>query len=303
MNTNVKQLRAFVAVAQAQSLAQASERLHLSQPAVSIALRNLEAQIGGQLFSRAAKRLTLTPEGQEFLPVAERLLQDWQEAFDDLDALFSKKRGKVRIASVPTLAASLLPRVIADYNRLYPNIKLSVHDILANQVAQMVREGRADFGLSVEPTGGEDLEFTPIIDDKNVVICSLDHPLLLQEVVEWQSLTDYAFIGMHRDSSSRQETDRAMRHIGKSLNILCETGQITTVSRMVASGLGISVIPSLSFHLISGNGLDFRTLVNPFLPRTLGIITRRHKPNSSAADCLIDMLKDSPKSDLFFETR
>lgn len=293
MNPSIKQLQAFVAVAQASSLAQASERLHLSQPAISIALKNLEEQVGGKLFSRDARQLNLTPEGRDFLPTAMRLLQDWQDAFDDLGALFSKQRGKVTIAALPTLASGLVPGVIADFHHHYPRINLSLHDVLADQVTAMVREERADFGLSVAPNHAEDLEFTPILDDHNVVVCPLGHPLLALEQVPWRRLSDYPFIGIHRQSSSRQQIDQVMAEIGGSLDILCDVSQIATVGRMVAAGLGISVLPSLSFRQISLEGLDHRPLVEPLIPRRLGIITRRRSPLSSAARTLLEMLQGS----------
>ncbi|GEN25111.1 LysR family transcriptional regulator [Halomonas cupida] len=293
MNPSIKQLQAFVIVSRSRSLAQASERLHLSQPAISIALKNLEEQVGGKLFSRDGRQLSLTPEGRDFLPTAQRLLQDWQEAFDDLGALFSKQRGKVTIAALPTLAAGLVPGVIAEFHRHYPRINLSLHDVLADEVTGMVRDERADFGLSVPPRDAEDLDFTPIIDDQNVVVCAQGHPLLEHREVAWRLLADYPFIGIHRQSSSRQQIDQLMEDIGCRLDILCDASQIATVGRMVAAGLGISVLPSLSFRQISLDGLDYRPLVEPRLPRHLGIITRRHAALSSAAVALLAMLRSA----------
>ncbi|ALM53273.1 LysR family transcriptional regulator [Halomonas huangheensis] len=296
MNPSIKQLQAFVAVSRARSLAQASERLHLSQPAISITLKNLEQQIGGKLFSREGRQLSLTPEGRDFLPTALRLLQDWQEAFEDLDALFSKQRGKVTIAALPTLAAGVVPGVIAEFHRHYPRINLSLHDVLADEVTRMVREERADFGLSVAPQDAEDLDFTPILDDQNVVVCALGHPLLENSEVAWRMLANYPFIGIHRQSSSRQQIDRLMDDIGCQLDILCDASQIATVGRMVATGLGISVLPSLSFRQISLDGLDYRPLIEPQLPRRLGIITRRRDPLSSAAAALLSMVETAAGS-------
>lgn len=297
MKPSIQQLQAFVAVAQSHSLSQASERLHRSQPAISIALRNLESQVGGLLFSRDARQLVLTPEGRDFLPVALRLLGDWKDALDDLEATFSKRRGKITVAALPTLAGGLLPGVIADFRSRYPQIKLSLHDVLADEVAALVREERADFGLSVEPQGADDLDFQPIVSDHNVVICPLGHPLLALDRVPWRALMDHPFIGIHRQSSSRQEIDRVMADIGGSLDLQCEAGQLATVGRMVAAGLGISVLPSLSLRLISPVGLDHRVLVSPCLPRRLGILYRRRAPLSAAASALRDMLQEAARSE------
>lgn len=293
MNPSIKQLKAFVAVAHSRSLAEASERIHLSQPALSIAIRKLEETVGGPLFARTTRQLSLTPEGEAFLPVAIRLLNDWTEAFADLNERFSKQRGKVTLAALPTLAAGLLPGLIATFRSRHPRINLSLHDVLAEQVNQLVRDGRADLGFSVSPQESDDLVFEPLLADRYVAVCPLKHPLLQQETVAWKQLTGHPFIGINRLSSSRQDIDRVMAEIGEPLDILCEVSQIATVGRMVAAGLGISVLPALSFRQISADGIAYRPLVDPEFPRELGVIMRRRHPLSAAATALLDLIRES----------
>ncbi|MCB8888667.1 LysR family transcriptional regulator [Vreelandella malpeensis] len=294
MTTSIKQLRVFVAVAQSQSFAEASERIHLSQPAISIALRKLEENVGGALFARTGRQLTLTPEGDAFLPIALRLLGDWNEAFEDLSEQFSKQRGKVTVAALPTLAAGLFPKVVKRFHERYPRINLSLHDVLADQVDHLVREGRADFGLSVSPRGGDDLLFEPILVDRYVVVFPTGHPFEGHESVEWAALGDDPFIGINRLSSSRQDIDQTMERVGVKLDILCDASQIATVGRMVAAGLGISVLPSLSFRQIAADGIAYRPLMAPDIPRELGVVLSRRHPLSSAARTLYDMIHHDP---------
>lgn len=290
MNPSIQQLRVFVAVAHSRSLAEASERVHLSQPAISIALRKLEENVGGALFARTTRQLALTPEGEAFLPVAVRLLNDWNEAFEDLNDQFSKQRGKVTVAALPTLAAGLFPRVIKLFHEAYPRINLSLHDVLADQINQMVREGRADLGLSVPPSDADDLTFEPVLEDSYVVVCPCGHPLLAQSAVAWSQLAAYPFIGINRLSSSRQDIDRIMQSVGERLDILCDARQIATVGRMVAAGLGISVLPSLSFRQIAADGIEYRPLVEPTIRRELGIILSRRHPPSAATSALLELI-------------
>ncbi|CAM3470315.1 LysR family transcriptional regulator [Halomonas lysinitropha] len=295
MNPSIRQLDAFVAVAQSRSLAEASERIHLSQPAISIALRKLEETVGGALFSRSTRQLTLTPEGEAFLPVAIRLLHDWTDAFEDLDELFSKKRGKVTVAALPTLAAGLLPGVIAAFHARYPRINFALHDVLAEQVNTMVREGRADLGLSVPPIDSEDLAFEPVLEDRYVAVCPLGHPLLERPQVTWHQLAGHPFIGINRLSSSRQDIDRIMAEVGQPLDIICDASQIATVGRMVAAGVGISVLPKLSFRQIAGHGIDYRPLESPDVSRPLGIVQRRRHALSTAAVALREMIIEAAR--------
>lgn len=295
MNPSIRQLGAFVAVAQSRSLAEASERIHLSQPAISIALRKLEETVGGALFSRSTRQLALTPEGEAFLPVAIRLLNDWSEAFEDLDELFSKKRGKVAVAALPTLAAGLLPGVIATFHARYPRINFALHDVLAEQVNSMVREGRADLGLSVPPLGAEDLAFEAVLEDRYVVVCPLGHPLLERPRIAWRQLADFPFIGINRLSSSRQDIDRIMAEVGQPLDVICDASQIATVGRLVAAGVGISVLPKFSFRQIATHGIDLRRLVSPNVSRPLGIVQSRRRALSTAAAALREMIIDAAR--------
>ena len=103
MNTSLRQLRAFVTLAGCKSFAEASELLHLSQPALSVSIKNMEQAVGGRLFSRSTRSMELSPEGREFLPTARRLLADWEQAFDDLSRTFSLQQGKVSVAVMPSL--------------------------------------------------------------------------------------------------------------------------------------------------------------------------------------------------------
>ncbi|MES1924441.1 HTH-type transcriptional regulator ybhD [Salinisphaera sp. T31B1] len=286
-------MQAFVAVAQARSLAEAGERVHLSQPALSIAIRKLESTVGGPLFARTSRQLSLTPEGETFLPVASRLLNDWAEAFEDLGELFSKQRGKVTIAALPTLAAGLLPGLVATLRDRYPRINLALHDALGEEVDQMVREGRADMGLTVPPAATDLLSFEPLLEDHYVAVCPVGHPLLEQATVAWAQLADWPFIGISRLSSSRRDIDRTVGQVGQTLDIVCEVSQIATVGRIVASGAGIGVLPALSFRQISSRGLGHRPLVEPTVARRLGVILRRRDPLSAAASAMLELVREA----------
>ncbi|GEK72877.1 MULTISPECIES: LysR family transcriptional regulator [Halomonas] len=297
MNPSIQQLKAFIAVARSRSLAEAGERVHLSPPALSIAIRKLEEAVGGQLFTRTTRQLSLTPEGKAFLPVALRLLSDWEEAFEDLNDLFSKQRGKITLASLPTLAAGLLPDIIARFRERYPRINLSLHDVLADEVSQQVREGRADLGFSVPPMASEDLAFETLMIDRYVAVCPQGHSLLGHGEVKWEQLAGHSFIGLSRLSSVRQDIDRIMQEVDEPLDILCDVNQIATVGRMVAAGLGISVLPSLSFRQIANDGIEQRPLVSPTIRRELGMIMRRRDSLSAAACALTDSIREAARKE------
>ena len=119
MSVSINQLQAFAAVARLGSFAEASELIHLSQPALSIAIKNLESALGGKLFDRTTRSVALTPEGKAFYPVVKRLLSDWDQSLEDVRNHFTLRKGKLDIAAMPTFTNSMLPRALADFHDTY----------------------------------------------------------------------------------------------------------------------------------------------------------------------------------------
>ncbi|MCE9681525.1 LysR family transcriptional regulator [Halomonas alkalisoli] len=292
MSISIRQLKSFIEIAATGSFIEAAENLHISQPALSLSIKKLEGVVGGTLFNRSRKGIQLTPEGKRFLPVARRLVSDWDSALDDLSRLFTKQVGRVSIAALPTLAAGFLPAVLADFKQQYPNLEISVHDLLASQIDDLVSEGRADIGLSVRPRNSEAMHFEPLIEDHFVAVCPIGHPLLCQKEVSWHDLLGYPIIDLDRMSSTRQAIERVLGDLKREMDLFCEVSQIGTVGRMVAAGLGVSALPSLSFLQISKEGLGWRPLISPRVPRQLGIITPTRSPLSAAAEAMLRKIRE-----------
>ncbi|WP_017707110.1 LysR family transcriptional regulator, partial [Pseudomonas syringae] len=144
---NVKQLRAFLAVAQHLSFAQAGERLNLSQPALSLTIKGLEEDLGGQLLTRTTRNVGLTPEGETLLPLARQLLADWDNTEELLRQRFTLQMGRVSIAAMPSFAGNLLPTALKVFRGRYPRVNVAVHDVINEQVLEMVRHRRVELGI------------------------------------------------------------------------------------------------------------------------------------------------------------
>ncbi|MGV8598007.1 LysR family transcriptional regulator, partial [Pseudomonas aeruginosa] len=136
---SIKQLRAFLAVAHTLNFAQASERLNISQPALSLAIRGLEDALGGPLLLRTTRRVTLTPEGETFFPMARQLLADWDNAEEAMRQRFTLQMGKVAIAAMPSFAGNPLPPILKAFRDRYAGINVAVHDVINEQVFEMIR--------------------------------------------------------------------------------------------------------------------------------------------------------------------
>ena len=290
MNVSIKQLQSFVAVARSQSFAEACTLVHLSQPALSISIKNLEEAVGGKLLARSTRSVALTPEGAEFLPVVQRLLEDWDRSLEDVHNLFALKRGKLDIAAMPTFASSLLPEILAEYHRLYADINVTVHDIIAESVVDMVRDGRVELGISFDPGDAQDLVFQPLFLDKFVAVLPPRHALLKKKKLKWTDLQTTPFIALQRPSSIRLLIDNSLLDHGIEITPVFEAHQLASIGRMVSTGLGISVVPALSSGQMEEMGAVCRPIISPVITRNVGLITRKRYPLSAATQAMVDVI-------------
>lgn len=290
MNVTVRQLQSFVAVARSGSFAEACTLVHLSQPALSIAIRNLEEAVGGKLLERSTRSVTLTPEGARFYPVAKRLLGDWDSSLEDLRNLFALRRGKLDIAAIPTFASSLLPSLLAEYHRLYPDINVTVHDVITESVVEMVREGRVELGVTFDPGEAQDLDFVPLFRDRFVAVLPAVHPLLARAKLRWQELQKYPYITLQRPSSIRLLIDQVLQEHDIALVPVFEAHQLASIGRMVTAGLGVSVVPALSGDQMREMGAHCRPVVAPVITRNVGVIIRRRHPLSVATRAMLEVI-------------
>lgn len=290
-NISIKQIRAFVAIAQVNSFAEACEIVHLSQPALSIAIKNLEQTVGGQLLARTTRTLSLTPEGSLFLPTAKRLLADFDNAFDDLHELFSLKRGNLALAAMPSFASTHLPQHIMAFRQRHQQINIKIHDVIAEDAVSMVRDGKVEFALSFDPGESQDLCFEPLFTDQFVATFPVDHPLTGAKRISWKSLANFPFIALQRPSSVRNLMDKLLADKDIFLDVVFETNQLATVVQMVAAGVGVSAVPSLYKEQMQALNLQYGDLISPTISRRVGIIKRRRYALSQAAEAFIEVVR------------
>jgi len=293
MNVSVKQLRAFVAVAETGSFAQACEQLNISQPALSIAVKNLEDEVGGSLFLRSTRSLSLSPEGSAFLPTAQRLLRDWSDAFTDLQRLYSLQQGKLTIAAMPSFASTRLPAVLATYRQQFPNIDIAVRDIVMEELIEAVRAGRVELGVAFEPDDSEGLEFEALFTDRFVAVLPEAHPLLARSRLRIKDLLGDTVITLNRGSSTRRWTEAAFARESLSPPAIFEAFQLTTVGAMAAAGLGVALVPALCEEQMHQLGARCKPISGRCIERRVGIIRRRRQQLSSAAVAMRVLLMES----------
>jgi len=290
MNVTVRQLQVFVTVAGTRSFAEAGTILHLSQPALSIAIKNLEDALGGKLLVRTTRSVMMTPEGESFYAGARQLLSDYDRCLEDVRNLFALRRGRLVIAAMPTFAGTLLPSILAEFQRRHPAINITVHDIVAEQVVDQVLKGRVELGITFDPGDIEGIAFQPLFLDHFVAVFPANHHLLQRRRLSWKALQGESFITLQRPSSIRKLVMDTLAEQGVAISPALEAHQLSVVGRMVADGLGISIIPAISANQMREMGAECRP-IRPLIGRRVGVVTHRQRPLSTITESMIEVLQ------------
>ena len=212
MNVNLRHLEAFAAVARLCSFTAAARLLHLSQPALTVQIRQLEETLTVRLLDRNTRSVKLTRAGEELAPVVERLLAEIDSVVSSAKEMSGKTKGAVKVAALPSIAATLLPRIIVGFRRRYPGVSVMVHDVVAERVVSMVRSEHVDLGLgSPDADGG--LTFTLLFRDYMRLILPVGLPLR-HRAIGLADLTGHPLVLPGPDSSVRRLVDVALFYDG-----------------------------------------------------------------------------------------
>ncbi|RZL94640.1 MAG: LysR family transcriptional regulator [Variovorax sp.] len=288
---SARQLRAFVALADQRNFTRAAQGCHLSQPAFSALIRTLEDTLGARLFDRDTRSVQLTAEGRLFEAAARRLLDDMQGAIGDLSDHVQRRKGRVSVAALPSLAAGWLPAILAEFMQAWPGISIELHDALSDACIAQLRSHQADFALAATGAGAasaSDLRGRKLCSDLFHLVCRADHPLAKVSRLSARQLAPWPFIQMARHSSVRQSLDAALHPL--RLNAVLEVEHLATVMGLVEAGVGISVVPALTLFHFRRDTLVTRPLQVPGLTRTIYLVQRREGSLSVAAQTLHDLI-------------
>jgi LysR family transcriptional regulator, carnitine catabolism transcriptional activator len=292
MNVTLRQLRAFVAVAQLGGFTPAAQRLHLTQSALSVLVRELERELGIRLFDRTTRMVRLTDAGREFHGSAEKMLLDLEHAVANSRGLADARRGRVAVAATPLMSSVMLPRIIAGYMAAYPGVTVVLKDAVAGQIRRLVHDGAVDFGIGTFLTPESGLVTEPLMVDTLVLACPRDHALAARARVRWRDLAGLPFIALPHDNAVGELVRDCLKEAGTPVQIAHEVAFLTTVLGMVEAGMGVSVLPSYGRETIRTHNIAVRRLVEPTIRRETSLITRRDRSLSPAAAGLQAHMKE-----------
>jgi DNA-binding transcriptional LysR family regulator len=291
MNISLRQLRAFAAVGQLGSFTRAADALHATQPALSAQINELEDSLGVRLFDRSTRSVTITQAGRDLLPVVAKILDDVARVLTHARDVAQKNIGRVVVAALPSVSSTLLPQAVVRFGARFPGVTITLKDALAEKIVRMIRDDEVDFGLTSAPAADAQLDFTPLASDRMVAVLPRNHPLARAKRIDLADLLDTPLILMDRDSSVRRIVDQACAALGRMATPAYEPAYMATAIGMVRSGLGATLLPSSALEIASASDLVVHPLDNPDLTRKLGILRKRQRSFSPAAQALVDELK------------
>lgn len=288
---SLRQLRAFASVAETGSFTAAAASLNLTQSAVSVLIRDLETELGLQVFDRTTRAVRLTEPGHELLPTARRLLVDLQAAIVSSRELATKKRGRVRIAATPLFCSLFLPEIILAYRQRFPGVEILVRDRAAGSIAGLVEDGEVDLGIGTPPSADQRIEADPLITDDVVLVCPPRHPLARQPRITWADLLAWPYIAVAPENGTRQIVDGASAAAGIALKPAYEVASVWTLLGMVSAGLGVGLVTGHVRLLSALYDVRIRKMAGPRLDRPIVLLRPGQRSLSPAAGSFRDHLR------------
>lgn len=287
---NFKLLHMFVAVAEYRSFRQASEMLHRSHSAVSMQIKQLEAQLGVPLFHRTTRRVRLTREGEQLLIHAQRALAEWGNGLRHIREAADLQRGTLSLACVPTIAATRLPEVLSLYQADYPDIAIQLRELAAEELFNALRRQEVDFAVGPDAERLSEFSFDPICTDPIYALASRAFPIGDARGVELAALCRVPILLNSRSAALRAALEREFAARDLSFNVKFEVLHTNTVVAFALHGLGVAILPKVAVPPRLDPSMQALPIVNPAMVRSINIITLRGQVLSPAAQRLKDLM-------------
>jgi len=287
----VHQLRYFCAVARHGTFTRASEVEHVAQPSLSQQILKLEAELGARLFDRLPRSAKLTVFGKTFLPKAERILRDLEDARTELREMSSNDKGEVMVGIIPTIAAYLLPRLLNDFTVRHPLVSIKIIEDITPALLQRLHEGTIDMAVAALPIAGSELANVKLFEEKFYAVLPEKHRLSSRASISLAELNREPFLLLKEGHCFRDSVIAACYQVKMSPSIVFESGQFATILAMVSAGMGVSAVPAMAAQ--PHPGCMFIPISGKHSTRIVGVVTSRHHYQSRAQRLLIKHMRES----------
>ena len=287
-------LKTFLTVARLGSFTRAAEALFLTQPAVSLQIKDLENEYRTPLLERVGRTVRLTPAGQELMPYVEAILESAKQSHEALEGMRNSTAGRVRIGATGLSGVHMLPELIAEFMDHCPECHIDVVLNYALQLRRMILTNDLDLGIMGSDQGGlrePSLLEQPLVRDEVVVVVDAAHRLAARKSVDPGELAEEKIIMPPRTALTRKIVDLSLRKKGLVLNVEFEISRATLIKRMVEQKLGISLLCRSEIRReVEAGWLRGIPLAGVRIPRNVIVVYHRDKPLSPALSSFIEFL-------------
>jgi DNA-binding transcriptional LysR family regulator len=278
---NLDQLRTFADVVELKSFSAAAERLGISQPAVSLQIRQLERRFGVKLIERVGRSATPTAAGLEFLAHARNVEGAVDSAVEAMAPHASGVGGRVRLGTGATACIYLLPPLLRDLRQRFPTLEIVVSTGNTPDMLRAIDENRIDIGLVTLPAPGRMFDVRPVLEDEFVAIASREGIGLPKDVTA-DALAKLPLVQYEPGANTRRIVDEWALRAGVSLKPIMELGSVEAMKELIGAGLCCGVLPRMAVRRTRESGPFIVRSLKPKLYRRLGLVLRRDKPLTKA---------------------
>lgn len=275
-----RRLQVFATVARLLSFTKAAESLHMTQPAVTFQIRQLEEYFNTRLFDRTHNRITLTEAGELVKQYADQIIGMYKEMDNEVRTLTGDIQGPLIIGASTTIGEYFIPGIVGSYQNNFPDVKVRLHVANTNGIIHMVENNEIDIGIVEGPVNNKNLVKEVIWNDELVLVCPVDHALAAHKKLAIPDVLDYPFISREEGSGTREVVENYLtkRKIEPdSINIIMEFGSPESIKSAVTAGLGVSILSAATME----KELALKSLaavpLSPPIKRTFSIVYQRQK--------------------------
>ena len=281
----IEDLFAFVLVVENRGFSRAAETLRLTQPALSQRIRKLEDSLGVVLIDRASRVGRPTKIGETFLPIARRMLADFQRSEREIRDIVEVRRGVVTIAANMTATSNVIPQILSRFAQSRPDVEVRIEEDSTPPALQNILVGEAEFGIVNDHDIPDELSFEALVADELVVICHRDHAFESRSSLTWKELAHQTLIQMSERTGTRRRFD--LLSGGVEVRKTYQVHHSPAAIALVRENLGITIIPRLACMSLSDAEFAVLPVREPTIHQHLGIAVARGRMLSPAASELM----------------
>ena len=295
----IHQLRYILALAQERNFGRAAKRIHITQPTLSQQIKKLEKELGASLFERSSHGVRLTEAGEKFLPHAIAIMDRIEKSVHDVQEQTGEIRGRLRVATIPTIGPYLLPLVLGRIKKLAPKLTLELYEETTSVLLEHLKEGRLDLGVLSLPVSDPGIVSRSLGSEDFFLAVSKNHPLAAKKKVTLRDLKKEKLLILQEGHCFSDQSLDYCKRSREDAQVIFQGSSLASVMKLAQTGEGITLVPKIAVETQIYPKLRFLPFSSPKPKRELGIVWRISTPLRDAHRLWVKVVEDALKSLLF----